>query len=92
MPQSPRDRFQDYLAAQGMRFTRERVAIFDDASRRVVPFTYDEVAELLKERPDGIRASPSTVYRTLMELEKAGLIRRSDSPGKIEFCGPDEYT
>lgn len=86
------ERFREYLTTQGKRFTRERHAVADEVFRAVLPFTVDELVERLRRWPEGSRVSRSTVYRTFMELERAGLVRPSEFPGKFEFYDPNEYT
>ena len=73
---SPGDKFREYLALQGKRFTRERSIVLDEVFASHEHFDPDSLIERLTSRTDGTRVSRSTVYRTLTELEDAGLIRK----------------
>lgn len=73
---TPRDRFREYLATQGMRLTRERSIIVDAVFISHEHFDAEQLVARLSQRTDGNRVSRSTVYRSLSELEKAGLLRK----------------
>ena len=73
---SPSDRFKEYLATQGMRLTRERSITVDEVFSSHEHFDADQLVNRLSQRTDSKRVSRSTVYRTLSEMEKAGLLRK----------------
>ena len=73
---SPSDKFQEYLATQGMRLTQERSIIVEDVFSQHEHFDADQIVERLTPLKSGDRVSRSTVYRTLTLLEEAGLIRK----------------
>ena len=72
---SPRERFSRYLAAQGKRLTRERAVIVDMVFASSERFEPEQLVARLAQRTEGTRISRSTIYRALVELEKAGLLR-----------------
>ena len=73
---SPEDRFREYLATQGMRLTRERMAIVEEVFSSHEHFDKEQLVVRVAQRTDGKRVSRSTVYRTLNQLEEAGLLRK----------------
>lgn len=77
---SPSDKFQEYLATQGMRLTQERSIIVDDVFSQHEHFDADQIVERLTAQKGGRRVSRSSVYRTLTLLEEAGLIRKVARP------------
>jgi Fur family ferric uptake transcriptional regulator len=73
---SPIDKFREFLATQGKRLTQERSIIVDKVFSSHEHFDADQLVERLTSRKDGKRVSRATVYRTLKELDKAGLLRK----------------
>jgi Fur family ferric uptake transcriptional regulator len=75
---SPSDKFQEYLATQGMRLTQERAIIVEDVFSQHEHFDAEQIVERLTPAPQqgGRRVSRASVYRTLTLLEEAGLIRK----------------
>jgi len=73
---SPADRFREYLATQGMRLTPERAAIVEEVFSYHEHFDKEQLVVRVAQRTDGRRVSRSTVYRTLKQLEEAGLLRK----------------
>ncbi|MDB5391838.1 MAG: fur [Planctomycetaceae bacterium] len=73
---TPPDRFREYLGTQAKRLTRERSIIVDEVFASHEHFDAEQLVARLSQRTDGNRVSRSTVYRTLAELEKAGLLRK----------------
>ncbi len=69
---SPREKFREYLNASGMRMTAERQIVVDAIFSSHEHFDADQLIERLRDRP----VSRSTIYRSLKELDKAGLIRK----------------
>ncbi len=77
---SPSDKFQEYLATQGLRLTHERSIIVEDVFSQHEHFDAEQIVERLTPQKGGRRVSRSTVYRTLTLLEEAGLIRKVARP------------
>jgi len=73
---SPVEKYRDYLATKGLRMTRERAIIIDAVFSSHEHFDADQLVQRLARRDDGKRVSRSTVYRSLIQLEEAGLIRK----------------
>jgi Fur family ferric uptake transcriptional regulator len=69
-------KYADFLASRGLRFTRERETIVQAIFSWRVPFDVEELIQQLARRIDGRRVSRSTIYRTLSQLEESGLIRK----------------
>ncbi len=65
--------FLNYLKKQGLKWTRERERVFQEASAMEGHFEAEELAYRLRKK--GSRISKATVYRTLPLLVKAGLIK-----------------
>lgn len=76
MEQTPHERFREYLLTQGRRLTRERDITVVEVFASPEHFDSEQLVARLAQRSEGIRVSCSTVYRTLTELEKAGLLRK----------------
>ncbi|MFQ5732952.1 MAG: Fur family transcriptional regulator [Planctomycetaceae bacterium] len=73
---SPAAKFREYLSTRSQRLTREKSIIVDEIFSSHEHFDAEQLIERLTSRTDGSRVSRSTVYRTLSDLEKAGLIRK----------------
>ena len=73
---SPRDRFREYLSTQNKRLTRERDIVVEEVFATHEHFDPEQLVAVMTARTDGRRVSRSTVYRTLKELERAGLLRK----------------
>ena len=67
------DLFKSHLAAQGLRMTRQREAIFREVFRHHGHIDADELTERLGKLEIG--ASRATVYRTLDLLANIGLVK-----------------
>jgi Fur family ferric uptake transcriptional regulator len=72
----PADKFREYLGTRHMRLTRERETIVSEVFATHEHFDTDQIVERLTTRKDGKRVSRPTIYRTLREMEKAGLLRK----------------
>lgn len=72
---SPADKFREYLATRGKRLTPERATIVEEVFATHEHFDADQLVTRLGQRTDGRNVSRSTVYRTLMWLVEAGLLR-----------------
>lgn len=73
---SPIDKFREFLATQGKRLTQERSIIVDEVFSSHEHFDAVRLEERLSSRKDDRRVSRATVYRTLTDLEEAGLLRK----------------
>ncbi len=73
---TPKEKFREYLLTKKMRLTREREIIIDEVFSDHEHFDAEEMVNRLSRRKDSNRVSRSTVYRTLSQLEEAGLLRR----------------
>ena len=83
---SPIEKFREFLATQRKRLTQERSIIVDEVFSSHEHFDADQLVERLTSRKDSRRVSRATVYRTLKELNKAGLLRKvARSNGKDVF-------
>lgn len=73
---SPVEKFREFLATRQMRLTQEREiivgAIFSDHEH----FDCEEIVARLDKPQNGHRVSRATVYRTVAQMEEAGLIRK----------------
>ena len=75
------DAFGAFLAARGLRMTRERGAILAEVLRRSDHFSPEDLYETLNRR--GPAASLASVYRTLPLLADAGIITAAERAGKL---------
>ncbi len=71
-----RQKFQDYLAEQGLRVTNQRLAIFDAALAQKEHFTAEQLLVHAKALDDSV--SRATVYRTLPLLTGSHALREVD--------------
>jgi Fur family ferric uptake transcriptional regulator len=68
------NRFQTFLAGQGLKLTNERVALVREIFSAHYHFEADELLFKMKEK--NVKISRATIYRTLELLVKSGLVRR----------------
>jgi Fur family ferric uptake transcriptional regulator len=73
---SPVEKFREYLATKGLRLTRERSIIVEEVFSSHEHFDAEQLVARLVQRTDGRRVSRSTAYRTLKQLEEAGMLRK----------------
>jgi len=73
---SPAEKFREYLATRGKRLTQERETLVEEVFATHDHFDADQMVARLANRTDGRSVSRSTVYRRLLEMVEAGLIRR----------------
>ncbi|HLA86306.1 MAG TPA: Fur family transcriptional regulator [Thermoguttaceae bacterium] len=85
VPQSPRERFAQFLASKGKRATRQRQVIVDVVFSHHDHFDADELMVHLQELIRRREISRPTVYRTLAELTEAGLIRKMTLAGRSVY-------
>lgn len=65
---------RDEIRARGLRATPSRLAVLDLVRRSAVPLTHGEVADRLRAQP----WDRATIYRNLIDLAEASLLRRTD--------------
>ena len=82
---SPAERFEEFLQSRGMRNTLQRQAIVDEIYSRHEHFDADELLLRLQRRDSQIKVSRPTVYRTLEQLEEAGLLRKMTLGGRAVY-------
>jgi len=76
MPAAQREinRFQHFLAGQGLKLTNERTALVREIFSTHYHFEADELLFKMKEK--NVKISRATIYRTLELLVRSGLVRR----------------
>ena len=75
MAVSPSEKFREFLSSKGLRMTRERAIIVEEIYSSHEHFDAEQLNERLARLHEK-RVSRSTIYRTLTQLEDAGLIRK----------------
>lgn len=73
---SPSEKFREYLATKGLRLTKERSTIVDEVFATHEHFDAEQLIGRLAQGADPKRVSRSTIYRTLLQMEESGLIRK----------------
>ena len=68
------NRFQHFLAGQGLKLTSERTALVREIFSTHYHFEADELLFKMKEK--NVKISRATIYRTLELLVRSGLVRR----------------
>ena len=68
------NRFQTFLAAQGLKLTNERIALLREIFSTHYHFEADELLFKMKEK--SVKISRATIYRTLELLVRSGMVRR----------------
>jgi len=68
------NRFQTFLASQGLKLTNERAALVSEIFSTHYHFEADEL--LFKMKAKSLKISRATIYRTLELLVRSGLVRR----------------
>jgi Fur family ferric uptake transcriptional regulator len=89
MPQIPRsfqERFGDFLQSRGMRNTRQRERILQLVVAQTGPFDAEQLLATLPSAGDREQVSRPTVYRTLVELVDAGLVRKFELNGRSLYA------
>lgn len=80
---TPVERFEEYLQSRGKRVTQQRRIIVDRVFNQHEHFNADELCDLLQKAGGGV--GRATVYRTLQELEDAGLLRKMTLGGRSVY-------
>lgn len=83
--QTPVERFEEYLAARGLRKTDQRRFLVEQVFLRHQHFDADQLIEQLPRRGQTNYVSRPTVYRTLKEFVDAGLLRRFELNGRSVY-------
>jgi len=83
--EDPLKRFSEYLAHKGKRITPERETILEVVFSTSEPFDVDQFVNWLSKRVNGRRASRAKVYRTLLDLVEAELLRVKTTFGRELF-------
>lgn len=73
---SPVEKFGEYLASRGKKFTEERRIIVREVFESHEHFDAESLVAKLHSRGDDRRVSRSTIYRTLGQLVEAGMLRK----------------
>ena len=73
---SPVEKSREFLTTRGMRLTQEREITVREIFADHEHFDVDNIVARLDKPQDGRRVSRATVYRTIGQLEEAGLIRK----------------
>src|SRR5688500_7236814 len=79
--QTPQRRFEEFLQSRGKRITQPRRIIVEQVFSHHEHFDADELVAQMRPR----RVSRPTVYRTLTELEAAGLLRKMTLGGRAVY-------
>jgi Fur family ferric uptake transcriptional regulator len=83
--QSPQQRFEEFLQSRGKRVTQQRRTIIDQVFSHHEHFDADELLAQLRKAGGRHNVSRPTVYRTLAELEEAGLLRKMTLGGRAVY-------
>jgi Fe2+ or Zn2+ uptake regulation protein len=84
--ETPREKFQSYLAQKGLRVTNQRLAIFDAACVQKEHFTAEQLLEQARAIDDSV--SRATVYRTLPLMTESHILREVDIGSGEKYYRP----
>lgn len=79
---SPLERFAQFLRSRGKRLTLQRRLIVEQVFSHHDHFDAEELLEHLQELIARRKVSRPTVYRTLAELDEAGLLKKMNLEGR----------
>ena len=82
---SPKERFDEYLRSRGMRNTAPRRLLVEHVFSRHDHFDADTLIEQLPSKGEDGYIGRATVYRTLIELVEAGLLRKIELDGRAVY-------
>jgi Fur family transcriptional regulator, ferric uptake regulator len=82
---TPQQRFDEYLQSRGKRATQQRRLILQQVFSQHEHFDADDLLAQLMKSGAGRKVSRPTVYRTLVELVEAGLLREMPLAGRRVF-------
>lgn len=72
---TPVEKFREFLTTRGKRLTQEREIIIREIYSVHEHFDAEQIVDQLSKPQDGRRVSRATIYRTIDQLEEAGIIR-----------------
>jgi Fur family ferric uptake transcriptional regulator len=81
---SPVERFREFLESRGKKFTTQRELLVQTVFQRHDHFEADELVESVAYG-NQTRVGRATVYRTLNELTKAGLLRKLELGDRVVY-------
>ena len=84
--EAAREKFQAYLAEQGLRVTDQRLAIFNAAFAQKEHFTAEQLLDRARKIDDSV--SRATVYRTLPLMTECHILREVDIGSGEKFYLP----
>ena len=82
---SPMDRFREFLESKGKRLTQQRRTMLEHVFSHHEHFEADDLVEALAYGKNTEKVSRPTVYRTLNEMVKAGLLRKMSVAGRTVY-------
>jgi len=82
---TPWERFEQFLRARGKRITQQRRQIVEEVFSHHDHFDADDLMAHLQPQLAARRLSRPTIYRTLVELVEAGLLRQMTLGGRRVF-------
>jgi Fur family ferric uptake transcriptional regulator len=82
VPLSPLERFSEFLRSRGKRLTKQRRLIVEQVFSHHDHFDVEELLEHLQYLLARREVSRPTVYRTLAELDEAGLLKKMSLGGR----------
>jgi Fur family transcriptional regulator, ferric uptake regulator len=86
------DELRAAIRTRGLRVTPSRVAVLELVRSTDAPMSHGEVADRLATLPAGKNADRATIYRNLIDLADAGLLRRTDVGDHVwRFEATDEH-
>lgn len=78
-------RFEDFLQSRGNRITNPRRILSAEIFSHHAHFDTDELLARLKQSDAGRKVSRPTLYRTLADLEAAGLLHKTTLAGRVVY-------
>ena len=87
-----REKFSRFLAAKGLRVTKQRLAIFDTALAQKEHFTAEQLLNYARAMNPDLKKiiSRATVYRTLPIMTETALLREVDIGTGEKFYHPNQ--
>ena len=82
---TPLARFEEFLKSRGKRMTQQRRDLVEHVFQQHDHFDADDLIERLPPKTESGYVSRPTVYRTLVELVDAGLLRKMDLEGRAVY-------
>jgi Fur family ferric uptake transcriptional regulator len=82
---TPQQRFEEFLQSRGKRLTQQQRLILEHVFSQHEHFDADDLLAHLMKSGAGRKVSRPTVYRTLVKLVEAGLLREMPLAGRRVF-------